>query len=461
MNKYSLNTFLSENVGEAMHSFIVDLYPICRSITGEGVRETLRLIQKRIPLDMHEVPSGTKVFDWTVPLEWNVTDAYIANEAGARVIDFKANNLHLMSYSTPLNKKMRLGDLRSHLFSLPDHPDWIPYRTSYYQENWGFCLRHKDLEQLADVEYDVVIDSTLKLGSLTYGECYLPGESSDEILISCHVCHPSLCNDNLSGIAVAVMLAQAMAARSRRYSYRFLFIPGTIGSITWLARNEHATSRIKHGLVLTGLGDAGEITYKRSRQGQADIDRAMGHVLKHAGEAHTMIDFFPYGYDERQFCSPGFNLAVGCVMRTPHGHYPEYHSSADNLEFVKAESLAQSYACCLSAFEVLEQNGIYLNQNPKCEPQLGRRGLYRAVAGHQEKQSSELAMLWVLNGSDGTQSLLQIADRANLPFRDIHAAAISLVNVGLLSECSTAGTTIWPQKVDCGAVRQGCDSPDN
>jgi aminopeptidase-like protein len=324
---------------------------------------------------------------------------------------------------------------------LPDHPDWIPYRTSYYQENWGFCIRHKDLAQLADGEYDAVIDSSLKPGSLTYGESYLPGERSDEILVSCHVCHPSLCNDNLSGIAVAVMLAQAMAARSRRYSYRFLFIPGTIGSITWLARNEHVTSRIKHGLVLTGLGDAGKMTYKKSRQGQAEIDHAMVHVLKHAGEPYAVQDFFPYGYDERQFCSPGFNLAVGCVMRTPHGQYPQYHSSADNLEFVKAESLAQSYARCLSAFEVLEQNRVYLNQNPKCEPQLGRRGLYRAVAGQQEKQSKELAMLWVLNGSDGTQSLLQIADRAEIPFQDISYAAKSLVEAGLLRESPVQFTT--------------------
>jgi aminopeptidase-like protein len=434
-DKKPLQAPSTDSLGKAMHDFIKELFPICRSITGEGVRETLRLIQKRIPLEMHEVPTGTKVFDWTVPLEWNVRDAYITNEAGARVIDFKANNLHLMSYSTPLNKKMRLEDLRSHLFSLPDHPDWIPYRTSYYQENWGFCIRHKDLAQLADGEYDVVIESTLKPGSLTYGESYLPGESSDEILVSCHVCHPSLCNDNLSGIAVAVMLAQAMAARARRYSYRFLFIPGTIGSITWLARNEHNTSRIKHGLVLTGLGDVGKMTYKKSRQGQAEIDRAMVHVLKHAGEPYVVQDFSPYGYDERQFCSPGFNLAVGCVMRTPHGQYPEYHSSADNLGFVKAESLAQSYARCLAAFELLEQNRVYLNQNPKCEPQLGRRGLYRTVAGQQEKQSRELAMLWVLNGSDGTQTLLDIAERADLPFSAIENAAEPLVKVGLLKEC--------------------------
>lgn len=392
------------------------------------------MIRKRIPLEIHEVPSGTKVFDWTVPLEWNVRDAYIKSKTGARVIDFKANNLHLMSYSTPLRTKMRLADLKPHLFSLQDHPDWIPYRTSYYQENWGFCLKHKDLEQLPEGEYEVLIDSSLEPGFLTYGESYLPGESSDEILVSCHVCHPSLCNDNLSGIAVAVMLAESMSARVRRYSYRFLFIPGTIGSITWLARNEQIVSRIKHGVVLTGLGDAGKMTYKRSRQGQAEIDRVLVHILKHSGEPHAVQDFFPYGYDERQFCSPGFNLPVGCLMRTPHGQYPEYHSSADNLHFVKAESLAQSHARCLAAFEVLEQNRVYLNQNPKCEPQLGRRGLYRSIAGQQEKQSRELALLWVLNGSDGRQSLLDIAEHANIPFRRIQTAAEELVQVGLLKK---------------------------
>jgi len=418
-----------------MLDFIAELYPICRSITGEGVRETLRMIQKRIPLEMHEVPSGTNVFDWTVPLEWNVSDAYIKNEAGVRVVDFNANNLHLMSYSSPVKKRMTLEELNPHLFSLPDHPKWIPYRTSYYQENWGFCLPHKNRELLKNGEYEVVIDSTLLPGSLTYGESYLPGENADEVLVSCHVCHPSLCNDNLSGIAVAVLLAQAMAARQRRYSYRFLFIPGTIGSITWLARNEDIVSRIKHGLVLTGVGDAGKVTYKRSRQGHAEIDRVMTQVLKDSGDPHAIIDFFPYGYDERQYCSPGFDLAVGCFMRTPHGEYPEYHSSGDNLDFVKADSLARSFSRCLEAFELLEHNRTYLNQNPKCEPQLGRRGLYRAVAGQQEKQSKELALLWVLNASDGHHTLLDIAECANLPFRRIQAAAEALAEVGLLKDC--------------------------
>ena len=429
-----------------MFDLMAELYPICRSITGEGVRETLRVIQERISLEMYEVPSGTKVFDWTVPLEWNVSDAYIMNREGKRIADFKAHNLHLMSYSSPVRKRMPLAELRPHLFTLPDHPEWIPYRTSYYQENWGFCLRHADLERLPDDEYEVVINSSLRSGSLTYGECYLPGEISDEILISCHVCHPSLGNDNLSGIAVAVQLAETMASRQRRYSYRFLFIPGTIGSITWLAQNEERVSRIKHGLVLTGIGDAGNITYKKSRQGNADIDRAMEHVLKHSGEAYSIIDFFPYGYDERQYCSPGFDLPVGCFMRTPHGEYPEYHSSADNLDFVKGESLVRSYNQCLEVFELLEANQAYMNQNPKCEPQLGRRGLYRAVAGQQEKQWTELALFWVLNASDGHHTLLDIADRADLPFGKIQSAAGALLEVGLLKECQRPGITYLMEK---------------
>ncbi|MDP9133154.1 MAG: DUF4910 domain-containing protein [Nitrospirota bacterium] len=431
----SLETVGTPELGQTLHDFAAELYPLCRSITGEGVRNTFRLIQKRISLEMCEVPSGTQVFDWTVPLEWNVSDAYIKDQAGARIVDFKANNLHLMSYSIPIQKRMKLDELKPHLFTLPEHPEWIPYRTSYYQENWGFCLPHNDFVRLTDDEYDVVIDSTLQPGSLTYGECYLPGETSDEILISCHVCHPSLCNDNLSGIAVAVMLAQAMALRQRRYSYRFLFIPGTIGSITWLARNEHIVSRIKHGLVLTGVGDAGGITYKRSRQGQAEIDRAMVHVLKHSGDAHRVIDFFPYGYDERQYCSPGLDLPVGCFMRTPHSEYPEYHSSADNLDFVKADSLARSYTRCLEVFDLLECNRTYLNQNPKCEPQLGRRGLYRAIAGQQDKQLKELILLWVLNLSDGHHNVLDIAERAEVPFRKVHTAVEALLAVGLLTEC--------------------------
>ena len=421
--------------GKSLYDFVEELYPLCRSITGEGVRETLRLIQKRVPLDIHEVASGTQVFDWTVPLEWNIRDAYVKNRRGERVIDFKVSNLHVVNYSQAIRKLMKLESLKPHLHTLHEHPDWVPYRTSYYKDNWGFCLSQKQLSQMADEEYEVCIDSSLTPGALTYGECYLPGVSTDEVLISCHVCHPSLCNDNLSGIAVATFLALNLARQDRRYSYRVLFIPGTIGSITWLATHEQVIPRIKHGFVLTGVGDAGPFTYKRSRRGDAEIDHVMAQVLKQAGEPYKLIDFFPYGYDERQYCSPGFNLPVGCLMRTPHGEYPEYHTSADSLDFIKPESLVGSLEHCLAVINVLEHNHRYMNQNPKCEPQLGKRGLYRAVAGHQAKRSRELVLLWVLNLSDGKHSLLDIAERADVPFPEVQSAAVALVECGLLAKC--------------------------
>jgi aminopeptidase-like protein len=430
-----IKTLGSQDSGKALHDFVAELYPLCRSITGEGVRETLRLVQKRIPLDIHEVASGTQVFDWTVPPEWNIRDAYVKNRAGERVIDFQVSNLHVVNYSQPIRKLMKLEELKPHLHTLHEHPDWVPYRTSYYKDNWGFCLSQNQLSQMADEEYEVCIDSSLTQGALTYGECYLPGASSDEVLISCHVCHPSLCNDNLSGIAVATFLASNLAEQDRRYSYRLLFIPGTIGSITWLATHEQVIPRIKHGFVLTGIGDAGPLTYKRSRRGDAEIDHVMTQVLKQGGEPHKLIDFFPYGYDERQYCSPGFNLPVGCLMRTPHGEYPEYHTSADSLDFIKPQSLVGSLRHCLAVINVLEHNRTYMNQNPKCEPQLGKRGLYRAVAGHQATQSRELVLLWVLNLSDGMHSLLDIAERADVPFGEVQSAAAALVESGLLAQC--------------------------
>lgn len=430
----SLKRVGCQDIGKAMHEFMTDLYPICRSITGEGVRKTLRMIQKRIPLEIHEVPSGVQAFDWTVPMEWNIVDAYIKNQTGERVVDFRTSNLHVMSYSTPVRKRMMLDELRPHLFTLPDYPERIPYRTSYYKENWGFCLSHKQLLAMPEAEYEVCIDSTLKVGHLTYGECFLRGERTDEILISCHICHPSLCNDNLSGIALATFLSQTLSGQSLRYSYRFLFIPGTIGSITWLALHEALTHNITHGFVVTGVGDSGRFTYKKSRQGKAEIDRAFQHVLQHSQQPHDIIDFFPYGYDERQYCSPGFNLPMGCFMRTPHGQYSEYHTSADNLDFVRPQHLAESLTQCLSVLQVIEHNKIYLNQNSKCEPQLGRRGLYRAIAGQQEGNQGELALLWVLNLSDGSHTLLDIATRSGLRFALIKTAADALHGSGLLRE---------------------------
>lgn len=418
--------------GRAMHALITDLYPICRSITGAGIRETLDRIAQYIPLEIRHVPTGTEVFDWVVPKEWNIRDAYIKDVSGRRVVDWRESNLHVVNYSVPIRRTMSLAELRPHLWTLPEHPDWIPYRTSYYNETWGFCLTHNQLAVLPEGDYEVCIDSSLEAGHLTYGEYLIPGTTEDEVLLSCHACHPSLCNDNLSGIAVATMLARQLRPLSLRYSYRFLFIPATIGSIAWLALNEGQATRIKHGLVLAGLGDGGNPTYKRSRRGDAEIDRAVSHVLEHYGGPATMVDFSPYGYDERQYCSPGFDLPVGRLSRTPHGTYPEYHTSADNLEFVTPIALAGALDLCQQVVDVLEHNHIYINQNPKCEPQLGRRGLYRVIGGQVDAGQAELAMLWVLNLSDGTVSLLDIAQRSGLPFTVLVKAATILMDHDLL-----------------------------
>jgi len=428
--------------GLAMYELVRELYPICRSITGNGVRQSLEILKRHIPLDIHEVPTGTPVFDWSVPKEWNITDAYIKDSTGRRIVDFQTNNLHVLNYSTPVHTHMPLAALRERLFTSPEHPDWIPYRTSYYAETWGFCLSHRHLQKLADGEYEVRIESSLDDGSLTYGEYYIPGDLSDEVLISCHTCHPSLCNDNLSGIALATFLAQFLASQRRRYSYRFLFIPGTIGSITWLSRNEHRVPQIRHGLVLAGVGDDGPFTYKRSRRGDTEIDRAFAHVLAHLERPIRLLDFSPYGYDERQFCSPAFNLPVGCFMRTPYAEYPQYHTSADNLDLVSPASLGASFEVASSVLRLLEHNLTYLNTNPKCEPQLGRRGLYRSVAGQADKRNAEFPMLWVLNLSDGHHSLLDIADRGRIPFERIQAAAQVLLEHGLLNDNTLASREI-------------------
>ena len=423
-----------------MIDLIAAAYPICRSITGDGVRQTLAMIRERIPLEIHEVPSGTAVFDWTVPKEWNIRDAWIKDPSGRKVVDFREHNLHVLNYSVPVHETLPLAELKKRLFTLPDKPDLIPYRTSYYRETWGFCLRHRTLEDLPNGEYEVLIDSTLADGLLTYGECFLPGEVDREVLLSTHVCHPSLCNDNLSGIAVMTELARELQARSRRrYSYRFLFIPGTIGSITWLARNEEQARKIDHGLVAANLGDPGDFHYKKSRrsclgENHAEIDRAVLAVLKASGQPFGVEDFVPFGYDERQYASPGFNLAVGSLTRTPYGRYPEYHTSADDLEFVKPEALEGSLHTYLAVMDVLEGNRCYLNLNPKCEPQLGRRGLYRTIGGDDAGRARELALLWVLNLSDGEHDLLDVAERSGMSFAAIREAADALLEVGLLRE---------------------------
>ena len=428
-----MKSFDSRREGAEVYALIKKLYPICRSITGNGVRQSLQILQDIVPLSLHEVPTGTPVLDWTVPKEWNIREAWIKDAKGDKVVDFAKCNLHVVNYSTPVRRRIRLAQLKEHLFSLPETPDWIPYRTSYYEETWGFCLAHRQLVALKNGEYEVCIDATLEPGHLTYGEYRIDGELEDEILISCHSCHPSLCNDNLSGMTIAAHLAALLTGMPLRYSYRFLWIPGTIGSITWLALNDRSAQRLRHGLVLSCLGDRGAFTYKRTRRGDAEIDRTIVHVLRHEASSPSFLDFVPYGYDERQYCSPGFNLPVGALMRTPNGRYPEYHTSADDLNLVDAGSLGESLAMLLRVVDVLESNRICRNLFPKGEPQLGRRGLYRSMGGVKDSPQREMAMLWVLNLSDGDHDLLEIADHAGLDFMVVNAAAELLIAHGLLA----------------------------
>jgi aminopeptidase-like protein len=421
-----------DEIGIKMYSFIKSLYPICRSITGDGLRESLRLVKTQIPLELLEVPTGTKVFDWEVPREWNIRDAYIKNSAGQRILDFHKSNLHVLNYSTPINQVMRLTELKEHLSSIPEYPDWIPYRTSYYKDYWGFCLSHNSLMELKDEKYEVLIDSSLEEGHLSYGEYFIQGATVDEVLISTHCCHPSLCNDNLSGIALTTFLAKLLSTKSLRYSYRFLFIPGTIGSITWLQLNENKVKNINHGLVVACVGDPGKPVYKKSRRGNSEIDKVVEYILAHSGKEYEIQEFSPYGYDERQYCSPGFNLPVGSLTRTPHGRFPEYHTSADNLDFIQPEYLADSLKIYIDVIEMLERNQKYLNTNLKCEPQLGKRGLYSFLGGLKDSDRYELAMLWVLNFSDGQSNLLDIAEKSGMEFNLIYEVANILVEKGLL-----------------------------
>jgi aminopeptidase-like protein len=416
--------------GQVLYDLCTHLYPICRSITGDGVRATLRALQEIIPLQMHEIPSGRRIFDWQVPLEWNLNEAFIENERGERILDTANHNLHVVSYSVPTSLTCSKGELDGHLHSLPDHPDWIPYRTSYYSEAWGFCLTHKQRMSLADGEYRVVVDSTLTEGSLTYGELYLPGSTGRDILVSTHVCHPSLANDNLSGISVAAYLAKHFLNRPLRYGLRFVFVPGTIGAIAWLAENERDVARIRDGLVLSGVGDSGNFVYKKSRRGDGMLDRVFTRRFKSTD--NTVRPFLPYGYDERQYCSPGFDIAAGCLMRTPYGEYEQYHTSADDLSFIRAESLQESLTLCIEAINEVQRDVKYVNTNPKCEPQLGRRGLYAPIGGASHSKDIQLAQLWMLSYSDGDHSLQDIRDLSGIDLATLSQAAERLESTGLL-----------------------------
>lgn len=433
----NLENFLKQDLssyGKEMHRFMQTLYPICRSLTGNGVRKTHELIREKIPLKTKEIPSNTQVFDWTVPKEWNINDAYVKDSAGNRIIDFQKSNLHVLNYSVPVNKKVSLPELKKHLYTLPDQPDLIPYLTSYYKENWGFCLSHNEFLKLKDEEYEVVIDSSLTNGSLTISELLIEGKSKEEVLLSCYTCHPSLCNDNLSGVVLCTELAKTLKQCDLNYSYRILFIPETIGAITWLALNETTVKNIKHGLVASCVAGPGPFGYKKSRRGNAKIDLAAQHILKHSDYEYRVQDFYPLGSDERQFCSPGFDLPVGRLIKTPSGEIlcPEYHTSADNLEFVTADNLAKTFEMYLKTIFVLENDRTFLSTNPKGEPQLGKRGLYNMVGGQKREDLDILTLLWIMNLADGQHSLLDMAIRTDIGFEKIKRGADILLEAGLI-----------------------------
>jgi aminopeptidase-like protein len=424
--------------GAQIHGLVRELYPTLRSITGEGLRTTVRQLSAVAPLTVTEVATGTPVFDWTVPEEWSIQEAYIEHESGRRYADLRNLSLHVMGYSTPVDAIMPLSELRPHLYSVPELPDYVPFRTSFYARSWGFCLADRELQTLPDGQYRAVIRSTLGQGSLTIAEFVHRGASHEEVLVFAHDCHPSLANDNLSGVAVAIHLAAFLATQKTRYTYRFVFAPATIGSITWMATHQEVLGRIRHGLVLALLGNDGPLHYKVTRAGNHVVDRVARHVLKTEFPGAQVLDFSPWGYDERQFASPGIDLPVGGVTRSPAGDFPGSHTSADNPSLLSSEALGEAWWACLRILEALEADVRYVNLQPKGEPQLGRRGLYRLTGGYYANIADrQMAFLWLLNQSDGTASLIDIAEKSGLPLALLSRAAEELAAVELLAAVET------------------------
>ncbi len=423
-----------------IRSYIDRLWPLPRSITGNGLRDSLTIMQELIPLELHEVKTGTKIFDWTVPSEWNIIDAYILDPDGVKIVDFHASNLHVVSYSIAVNRAMELAELDTYLHSLPEQPDAIPYVTSYYQKRWGFCLSHKQRRSLKKGTYRVVIDSTLCDGSLTYGDAYLPSTEGEnrEILISSYLCHPSMANNELTGPLCAAFLFRKLAAQSqRRFNYRFFIGPETIGALAYLSQHgDHLKQFCHAGLVVTCCGSEHDFTYKRSRRGTSIVDRcvrnSLGELAAISKRPFTIVDFAPEGSDERQYCSPGFNLPIGSLMRAMYGTYPEYHTSLDNRSFVSPAAMLETVEVYHKCIQAIEMNRMYLNLQPYGEPNLGSRGLYPLLGNVKSRSDQLRMMMFILNYSDGNYDLCEIAEKAGGSLTEAYSIAETLREKGLL-----------------------------
>lgn len=420
-------------IGKKIHELATKLFPINRSLTGNGVRKTLSILKEICPtMTIHEVPSGTQVFDWTIPNEWNISDAYIIAPNGERIVDFKNNNLHVVGYSKPVNIELNLEELNKHLYSLPDQPNAIPYVTSYYKENWGFCLTDSQKRSLKPGNYKVVIDAKLEPGFLTYGEIIIPGETNEEIFLSTYVCHPSMANNELSGPCVAIHLAEWIhSIPKRKYTYRFVFIPETIGSITYLSKNlEHLKTFVKAGFNISCVGDDRSYSYLPSKKGNTVSDEVAKHVLKWTDKNFISYSWRERGSDERQYCAPGVDLPIASIMRTKYAKYPEYHTSLDDLNFVTPEGLEGGFNALKRALEVLEKN-CYPQMTVLGEPQLGKRGLYPDLSIKNNTHLIRLMMDFTTY-SDGTTTLLEIAERCDVPIWELYTLVEQLHQHGLI-----------------------------
>ena len=418
--------------GRHIYDLAAELFPICRSLSGEGVRTTLKRLQDFIPLKIHEIPSGTDVFDWTVPPEWNIREAWIKNDRGEKVVDFSVHNLHVLGYSTPVDQTLPLSELREHLYTLPEQPDAIPYITSYYKERWGFCLSENQLSSLPDGDYHVYIDSDLKPGVLNYADLVIPGESTEEILFSTYICHPSMANNELSGPCLATFLAQWVMQKKRRYTYRFVFLPETIGSIIYLSRHlQHLQKNVIAGYVLTCCGDDRDYSFLESRNGNTLADRAALTILQENQPHFKFYSYLTRGSDERQYCAPGVDLPVASIMRSKYGVYPEYHTSLDDMDLISHEGLQGAYDIYTQVIDLIERNDFY-QINCLCEPQLGKRGLYPDLSTKQNA-SIMRAMTNFIAYADGSRDLISIAEKIGVPTSTLIPIAQQLTDASLLT----------------------------